>query len=129
MHEDDTTVVPRVSDLLIEGGKIAKVEDKIAIPTNDVNVINCEGKIISPGFISTHHHLWQTQLKGRYSDHTLLEYMASGNRTGTLYSLEDAFWGELSGAMEAIDAGTTTVVDHSSLNIGPEYRKPSYAFP
>ena len=49
--------------------------------------------------------------------------MPSGNLIGALYSPDDAFWGELSGAMEAIDAGTTCVVDHSSLNIGPEYRE------
>ncbi|KAF5020978.1 hypothetical protein F66182_6990 [Fusarium sp. NRRL 66182] len=120
IHQDDGSVSVRCADILIEGNVIAKIDSTID-PGDDTTVIECKGKLISPGFINTHHHVWQTQLKGRHGNHTLLEYLPPGNFIGCLYSVEDAFWGELSGAMEAIDAGTTTVVDHSSLNIGTEY--------
>ncbi|KAJ5795068.1 Amidohydrolase 1 [Penicillium paradoxum] len=121
VHDAAERVIPRRVDLLLDGNSIIKIEEDIDINEASVEVIDCKGKLVSPGFISTHHHLWQTQLKGQHGNHTLLEYMPSGNFIGSLYSTEDAFWGELSGAMEAIDAGTTSVVDHSSLNIGPEY--------
>ncbi|KAJ5170038.1 Amidohydrolase 1 [Penicillium coprophilum] len=121
VHEVDERVVARQLDLLIDGNNIVKIEEKIDVNEESVKIINCDGKIVSPGFVSTHHHLWQTQLKGQHGNHTLLEYIPSGNFIGSLYSTEDAFWGELGGAMEAIDAGTTSVVDHSSLNVGDEY--------
>ncbi|OHW99641.1 amidohydrolase family protein [Colletotrichum incanum] len=109
VHGDEGKVTPTPSDLMIEGDRIVQIDDNIEISVDNVQVFDCEGKIVSPGFISTHHHVWQTALKGRHVNHTLLEYLPPGNFAGALYSVEDAFWGELGGAMEAIDGGTTTV--------------------
>ncbi|GAT22114.1 5-methylthioadenosine/S-adenosylhomocysteine deaminase n1 [Aspergillus luchuensis] len=113
---DDVTPL-REHSLLIEGNKIAQISSHIAPPSADTQVIDCTGKIVSPGFIDTHHHLWQTQLKGRHADHTLIEYMPTGNLQQINYSPEDIFWGQLAGCLEALDAGTTTVVDHAHLNV------------
>ncbi|CCF40341.1 amidohydrolase [Colletotrichum higginsianum] len=121
IHDKDGNVNPVRSDLLVEGDKIVQISDDIEASGDHVKVFDCEGKVISPGFISTHHHVWQTALKGRHANHSLLEYLPTGSYAGALYSADDAFWGELGGALEAIDGGTTTVVDHSSLNVGPEY--------
>ncbi|GJC78800.1 5-methylthioadenosine/S-adenosylhomocysteine deaminase [Colletotrichum liriopes] len=121
VHGDDGKVTPTRSDLMVEADQIVQIDDNIETNADNVQVFDCEGKIVSPGFISTHHHVWQTALKGRHVNHTLLEYLPAGNFAGAFYSVEDAFWGELGGALEAIDGGTTTVVDHSSLNNGPEY--------
>ena len=38
------------------------------------------------------------------------------------YEPNDVFWGQLAGCMECINAGTTTVVDHSHLNYSEEAR-------
>lgn len=47
------------------------------------------------------------------------------HRTGNLQSysfdIEDIYWGQLSGCLESIDAGTTTVVDHAHLTYSPEH--------
>lgn len=37
------------------------------------------------------------------------------------YTPEDVFWGELGGCLEALDAGTTTLVDHAHINISPAH--------
>lgn len=74
----DDVVPLRKHSLLIEGNKIAQISSHIAPPSAETQVIDCTGKIVSPGFIDTHHHLWQTQLKGRHADHTLIEYMPTG---------------------------------------------------
>ncbi|KAJ5572744.1 Metallo-dependent hydrolase [Penicillium hetheringtonii] len=37
------------------------------------------------------------------------------------YAPEDVFWGELGGCLEAVDAGTTTLVDHAHINISPDH--------
>lgn len=79
IHDEDDHVVARIADLLIEGDIIVKIDETIFIdPSSHIEVIDCTDKIISPGFIDTHHHLWQTQLKGRHGDDTLLDYMSTG---------------------------------------------------
>jgi cytosine/adenosine deaminase-related metal-dependent hydrolase len=79
IHDENDHVVARTADLLIEGDMIVKIEENISIdPSSHIEVIDCTDKIISPGFIDTHHHLWQTQLKGRHGDDTLLDYMSTG---------------------------------------------------
>jgi cytosine/adenosine deaminase-related metal-dependent hydrolase len=42
--------------------------------------------------------------------------MASGNLQSSNYTKEDIYWGQLGGCLEAINAGTTTVFDHSHVN-------------
>lgn len=122
LHDADGHVIPTKADLLVEGQLIQRIAETInANP--DTTVIDCKGKIVSPGFIDTHRHLWQTQFKGMHANQTLFEYLPKGNASATLWSAQDLFWGELSGALESIDAGTTTVVDHSSCNIGPDHRE------
>lgn len=124
LHDADDNVVPTRADLLIEGDRIARIEADIpAAPASAVKVVDCTSKIVSPGFVSTHAHLWQSQLKGRHPNHTLVEYMPAGCYAGTFYGTRDLFWGQLAGAMESVDSGTTTVVDHSHLNLGPDYRE------
>ncbi|KAI9733641.1 MAG: hypothetical protein M1834_003243 [Cirrosporium novae-zelandiae] len=116
-------VIPlRNTDLLITGSKIAAIGPNITSPNLiSTKTVDCTDKIISPGFIDTHHHLWQTQLKGRHANDTLLDYMYTGNMTSYAYKPEDVFWGQLGGCLEAIDAGTTTVVDHAHVAISREH--------
>lgn len=44
-----------------------------------------------------------------------------GNMQSANYIPEDVFWGELGGCLEALDAGTTTLVDHAHINISPAH--------
>lgn len=37
------------------------------------------------------------------------------------YAPEDVFWGQLGGCLEALDAGTTTVVDHAHVIVSPAH--------
>ncbi|CVK85967.1 related to cytosine deaminase and related metal-dependent hydrolases [Fusarium mangiferae] len=118
---DDHVIPLKNHSLLIEGNKIARIAPHIYPPSESTEVIDCSAKIISPGFVDTHHHVWQTQLKGRHADHSLLEYMVPGNMASHSYKPEDVFWGQLGGCLEALEAGTTTIVDHAHISYTPEH--------
>ncbi len=121
-HEKGDHVSPlKNTDVLIEGNIIRKISASIPATGPGTRTIDCTGKIVSPGFIDTHHHIWQTQLKGRFSDDTLLDYIPKGNLQSISYTPEDIFWGQLGGCLEAIDAGTTFVVDHAHMTYSPDH--------
>lgn len=70
-------ISPRVADILIDGDRISKIESSIPPPTG-CDIIDCMDKIISPGFIDTHHHVWQSPLKGFFGNTALFPYLAIG---------------------------------------------------
>ena len=141
IHKSDDHVEAVNIDILIEGNRITKIAKDLSAP--EAEVIECTDKIISPGFIDTHHHVrpilchscsfqafhaddvqvWQTQLKGRHANHTLMQYFPSGNFTSKTFSAEDVFWGQLGGCLEMVDCGTTTVADYAHVNMTPEHSK------
>jgi cytosine/adenosine deaminase-related metal-dependent hydrolase len=84
IHGTKDQVTPLEADLLIKDGVIAEIKPHIQVPT-DTKVIDCTDKILSQGFIDTHHHLWQSLLKGRYAYDLLLDYMYAGMSTSKYY--------------------------------------------
>jgi len=121
LHLQDDQVVVKRTDILIRDNYIVAIDDDIPKPEDITEVIDCSDKIISPGFIDTHRHLWQTQLKGRHSDDLLSDYITRGYLAGSFYEPSDVQLGELSGALESIDAGTTTIVDHMHVAYSPAH--------
>jgi cytosine/adenosine deaminase-related metal-dependent hydrolase len=77
LHDDNDHVTPTTTSLLIQGGKIVTIAQDIEA-SKDIEIIDCTDKLISPGFVDTHHHGWQTQLKGRHANEQLLDYMVTG---------------------------------------------------
>ena len=125
IHGEKDKVDAVRTDILIHGSTISMVAANIALPPGS-EVIDCTDKIISPGFVDTHHHVWQSLLKGRHANQTLLQYMPEGNFTADLHAAEDTFWGQLAGCLEMINCGTTSVVDFSHTNYSPEHSKCSF---
>jgi len=67
-----------------------------------------------PGMIDTHRHMWQTAMRGYGADWTLTQYFVWYYlEHGTAFRPEDVHAGNLLAAVEALDAGVTTVVDWS----------------
>ncbi|QKD52149.2 uncharacterized protein FOBCDRAFT_238465 [Fusarium oxysporum Fo47] len=121
IHNDEDNVVPTRADVLLEGDRISKIEATISPPPS-CEVIDCTNKIVSPGFVDTHHHGWQSPFKGLFGDMDLLPYSAITHAAGREFTPEDMFWANLSGSLEAIDAGTTANLDHAHMNYDPQTR-------
>jgi 5-methylthioadenosine/S-adenosylhomocysteine deaminase len=97
-------------DLLIDGGKIIAVGKNVG--SWAVTEIDGRGMIAMPGFINGHIHLWQTALRGIAADWTLDHYFSVliGQVVG-LYTPQDAYIGNLVGALDQINSGVTTLFD------------------
>lgn len=77
VHEADDTAKGIKADLLIKGNKIAQISPEISADA-DVEVIDCTDKIIAPGFVDTHRHMYNIGLRGRHGDNLLTDYLVQG---------------------------------------------------
>ncbi|KAI1378809.1 amidohydrolase [Hypoxylon crocopeplum] len=107
----------RNGSLLIVNDRITDIFD-IATPDDipgDAELVDCTNKIITPGFIDTHRHGWQTVYKTLGSNTTLAEYATRyGSPAGLrLFSPEDLYISQLTGIYEALAAGVTSILDHA----------------
>lgn len=112
------TEVLQNSSLLVEDDRVSHIYHNTRPNSypNNTELVNATGKIISPGFIDTHHHLWQTAFKTLGSNTSLAEYFSRyGEFSPTIqyFSPEDKYLGQLAGSLELLNAGTTTVLDHA----------------
>jgi cytosine/adenosine deaminase-related metal-dependent hydrolase len=106
------TVLER-TDVLVTGDRIAAVGPGLETPEGTIE-IDASGGIVMPGMIDTHRHMWQTALRGYGADWTLTQYFVWFYlEHGKLFRPEDVHAGNTLAAIEALDAGVTTVVDWS----------------
>jgi hypothetical protein len=107
------------ADVLIEGSRIAAVRPDISA---QATVIDATDMIVLPGFIDTHHHCYQSALRNVLGNGLLSDYFRdiSGAATNH-YRPEDAYIGNLIGALRALDAGITTITDLSQVSNTPEH--------
>ncbi|KAJ6581807.1 hypothetical protein B0H19DRAFT_1251971 [Mycena capillaripes] len=84
----------------------------------DVKTVNTAGKIISPGFIDTHRHTWQTAMRTLGPNVQLESYSWLFGTTGPaplILSPDDIYIATLMGTLEALNAGVTTSLDYAHM--------------
>jgi cytosine/adenosine deaminase-related metal-dependent hydrolase len=107
-------------DVLIEDGAIAAVEARVEV--EDAEIVDVSGHVVMPGFVDTHRHTWQTPFRGICADWTLEDYFRGIRMSiSPNCSAEDVYAGNYVGALEALDAGVTTILDFSHCNNTPEH--------
>ncbi|MDT5348350.1 MAG: 5-methylthioadenosine/S-adenosylhomocysteine deaminase [Mycobacterium sp.] len=107
-------------DVLIEDDRILAIAP--GLPDDDAEVVDVSGHIVAPGMIDTHRHTWQTQLRGLCADWTLTDYVFGVRLTlSPAYRPEDVYLGNRTGALDALNAGVTTLLDFSHCNNTPEH--------
>jgi cytosine/adenosine deaminase-related metal-dependent hydrolase len=100
-------------DVLVVGDRIEAVGQALEVPEDTVEV-DATGGIVLPGMVDTHRHMWQTAMRGYGADWSLTQYFVFYYLThGKSFRPEDIHAGNLLAAVEALDAGVTTVVDWS----------------
>jgi cytosine/adenosine deaminase-related metal-dependent hydrolase len=110
---DEARSVLTNTDVLVIDDRVAAVGKDLVAPDGALEVDATDG-IVMPGMIDTHRHMWQTAMRGYGADWTLTQYFVWYYLDhGKLFRPEDIHAGNTLAAIEALDAGVTTVVDWS----------------
>lgn len=104
-------------DVLIEGSKIVAVASDIT--DSKAEVVDASEMILIPGFVDTHHHMWQGLMRNAGTS-----FLSSQVRSGELaarYRAEDLYASSLISALNALDSGITTVLDYGDFGGSAEH--------
>src|SRR4029079_6025300 len=108
------------ADVLIEGKKISAVRPNISAP--NAQVIDAKNRIVMPGFVDTHRHMWQGFLRNVLPDGSLEDYRNVVQRTfGSKMTPDDVYAADYISALGAVDAGVTCVLDWSHIGNSPAH--------
>src|SRR5262245_19438601 len=133
------------ADVLIDGTRITEIRPGIA--AGDAEVVDCAGTIVMPGFITTHHHQYETLqrsiiadglLAGAWPQETYASVVQNIWTAGRVadplnpgraiwdlgrppYDPEDCYIAELVACISEIGQGITTGTDTSQSNHTPEH--------
>jgi 5-methylthioadenosine/S-adenosylhomocysteine deaminase len=95
------------ADVLVEGDRIVAVA--ASIPGDDCEVVDAAGKVLIPGFVDTHRHLWMTVLRSLCSNMSTIEFLWSIRlQIAGTFTPADTYNATYVGALEALNAGVTT---------------------
>lgn len=98
------------NDRIFDIGPTKELEDKY---TTNTRVIDGTDKIVFPGLINTHNHLFQVLLKGLGDDMVLKDWLEFMTFPSTPYLTEEnCYFAALNGLMEGIHSGVTTTFDY-----------------
>ncbi|AZG44864.1 8-oxoguanine deaminase [Gordonia insulae] len=109
--DDGRRELPRAS-VLIDGTRIVAIGETPAGLPDDVVRVDGTGRVLTPGLVNTHHHLYQWITRGLAADHTLFQWLM------TLYpiwaGIDEAAvrTAALGGLTQLALSGCTTTTDH-----------------
>jgi 5-methylthioadenosine/S-adenosylhomocysteine deaminase len=110
------------ADLLIRDGRIIAIGSHLASGVRDARTISAQGRLVLPGLVDTHRHVWQGAIGGITGQTSLSGYFGTVLAgVAPHYTPEDVYAGVLWGALQAINAGITTVVDWSHNLVTPDH--------
>jgi 5-methylthioadenosine/S-adenosylhomocysteine deaminase len=100
------------ADVLIRDNVIVAVGPGGPTASANAEVIDCTGRLVIPGLVDTHRHVWQGAIGALTPQMTGAGYgPAVLNGISTSYEPVDIYAGALWGALQALDAGITTIAD------------------
>jgi cytosine/adenosine deaminase-related metal-dependent hydrolase len=106
--DDELGTLPR-ADVLIDGANIAAIGPGLPRESN-IDVIDGRDRIVMPGFVDTHRHMWAAMLRGCACYGDLGTYFHDVVFTyGANFTPDDTYASVRFGLAEAVDSGITTM--------------------
>ncbi|MEV0045596.1 amidohydrolase family protein [Nocardia rhamnosiphila] len=110
------------ADVLVEHGRIVAIQPNLAVDESACEVVDLTGRILIPGLVDTHRHLWQSLFRYVGSDWTIENYVQSmWGVIGPAFEPEDMHAALAIGLAEAVDAGCTQIFDWNHNHLTPEH--------
>ena len=102
-------------DVLVDGPAIAAVGKNLTAAADEI--IDATGKLVTPGFINTHHHLFQvlTRCVPAVQDAKLFDWLTYLYQIWKHLTTHDLYTAALAGLGELLLTGCTTAADHHYL--------------
>lgn len=107
------------ADVLIEEGRVAEVGP--GLRARGAQVVDAGDSIVMPGFVDTHRHVWKALLRNLGHGGPSGEPVVPAEVYGSHYQPDDVYAATLIGLLGAIEAGITTVVDWSDIQVDDRY--------
>lgn len=111
----------------IDGGEVLIEDDRIVsvgrgLDSSGAEVLDAPQMLALPGFVDVHRHTWQSAVRHCSVGWDLGAYQGNiQGMVGQALTPEDAYAGNLLGAVSALDAGVTTIRDESHAQNTPEH--------
>jgi 5-methylthioadenosine/S-adenosylhomocysteine deaminase len=107
-------------EILVEDGVIVAVGTEL--DAEGAEILDGSSLVALPGFVDGHRHTWQTAVRHCAVGWDLAAYQTNVQGVaGEQMAPEDAYAGNLLGAVSALDAGITTLRDESHVQNSPEH--------
>ncbi len=104
-----TLLSGKKSDVLVAGGKIAKIAPFIAARADEK--LDASGKLLLPGFVNTHTHAAMTLFRGSAQDMSLGKWLATVRKEEEKVTPSQIRAGSLLACSEMLRSGTTSFND------------------
>ena len=123
--EQDGLFITKKEDIYIEGNRIKALGAHAGDFAAD-KIYDCEGKLVMPGLINSHTHVYMTLFRNYADDMAFFDWLSSVQAVEDFMTGEDCYWGTLLGILEMIKSGTTCFVDMNiksakkGIKTGPE---------
>lgn len=109
-------------DVLIADGLITAVGEDLRPATAEAEVIDAAGRLVIPGMVDTHRHVWQGAIGGYTPQITGAGYgPAVLTGIAVKHTPADVYAGTLWGALQALNAGITTIADWAHNDQSPAH--------
>ncbi|MBD3287317.1 8-oxoguanine deaminase [candidate division KSB1 bacterium] len=102
-------------DILIEDNRIKRIGSDIS--SNGTETIDCSTKLVIPGLVNSHHHLFQTFQRNipPVQNAHLFEWLTNLYEIWKYMDEETVYYSTLLGCAELLKTGCTTTTDHHYL--------------
>jgi cytosine/adenosine deaminase-related metal-dependent hydrolase len=99
--------------IVVGDGHVREIGDGPRPQANDV--VDLHGAVVTPGFVNTHHHLWQNLTRARAQEEGLFGWLRALYPVWAAIDEEAEYAAARAGLAELALSGCTTVFDHHYL--------------